>query len=175
MAIIPSAPSPTRLAEGWEERFGPVLRRIAGRDGVVTHAAIDRLAEETNTDAAAADNAKAILTASGQQSMRVDKMLKLIGAANTVGAERATGHTRRASWRGHRPLGLSGGSVSLHRDTSSQPLGWPVYIRGNSHVDAASVPRRRTPKLRRRTSAILPAARNVRCPRAPCENYPSPY
>ncbi len=93
MAILNSAPTPAKLAEGWEQRFGPPLRRAAGRDGVLTGAAIDRLAQETNTDREAADNAKAILDASGQRSMNVEKMLKLIGAATVNGAQNAVGPT----------------------------------------------------------------------------------
>lgn len=62
---------------------------------MITHGAIERLAFENSSDQAAADNARAILDASGQRSMRVDKMLRLIGAANVAGAEAAVGPSGR--------------------------------------------------------------------------------
>ena len=104
---LPNTPSPTTFADAWALRFEEAVRLAAGRDERLSRSEAYRLGELDGWEALFADDARAVLFPTGQETMSVSKLVE-------IGRERALKSAKSAAGSDGR-LSLPDGENKLYK------------------------------------------------------------
>lgn len=92
-------PTPEQLGEAWKQAFEPTLRDAGGADGRISKASAARIAERDDAGRLAADNAVAFFERTGQKTVSVAKLLRVLGEDATTEGAAVAGRNRKVSLR----------------------------------------------------------------------------
>jgi|GEM_PF-1933549 len=90
-------PRPNQVRTAHTEEFDSALQLAGGRDGRITRASAERLAQREDAGSLVADNILSFLNATGQQSVSVRRMQEVLGNYVERHAEQEAGPNQRLS------------------------------------------------------------------------------
>lgn len=94
---LPNTPNPAVFASAWTRRFEEAVTRAAARDGRLSRSEAKRISEREGFESLFSDDALAILSSTGQQTISIARIVELAHARALASATTAAGADGRLS------------------------------------------------------------------------------
>ncbi len=91
------APRPAEFAAAWRQKLGDVLCQASNTDGRLSRPEAERILERSDEGFIVADNALSFFERTGQKTVRVEKLIRVLGAEVETEVAKVAGPNQRLS------------------------------------------------------------------------------